>query len=397
VCHLIQYDVTSVSALHRQLLTPLQTQRPLRIDGHEIPGIPAIQRFTVYQSAQPFAALRLPDGSRPLDHAPDTVGFLFERGLVAGVTPYDPAVMLPRLRALLQSRHEAVTTREPASRVETPQPRVGSSVSKTATTPRREGDHPLLWLYYVMCGYAALGNTVFTGLMRWVELGAQPTGLRAFLRTDAGALMWPMLASMLLGLGLLGIYYALQLGSRSRWWLTALNSSLLAVLLYANLVNLFQIAFGAPIPSTVLLIYAIPYSLLLGVVAVITFTFASPLSSLPGTRGHQDALQPLWHQHRGVVAAAAMLGLGGVTAYSQLSSAYRLAYPLWFGYLFGGVVLWGVLQHYQRRRVNLPTERQASRSRNIGIDHLALPSLPPIDAFDVEAVALPALPSLDRS
>ena len=91
-----------------------------------------------------------------------------------------------------------------------------------------------------------------------------------------------------------------------------------------------------------------------------------------------------------------MLSLGGVTAYSQLASAYRLAYPLWFGYLVGGIVLWGVVQHYQRRLVDPPRVRMGHRSQLSVIHDLALPPLPALDSPDTEALTLPPLPSLDR-
>ena len=402
LCRLIHYDIASVSALHQQLLTPLQTQRPLRIDGHTIPGIPAIQSFQVFQSARSFTALQLPDGSSPLDHAPDTVHFLFERGIVEGVMPYAPAIILPRLRAVLLSHNEASSadslSRSEPTRARHLPSRRKPQVSRIAEAPRQDSEHPHLWLYYLLCGYAALGNTVLSGLVRWVETGSYPTALRALLRTDAAALAWPMLASMLVGLGLLAMYYLAQWGEHSSWRLTLLNCSLLVGIAFVNLINGFTLSPGDLASNGALFIYVVPYSLLVYVITGMTYTFTASRPSSLENVPHMRCVWLLLRQNRVLVLAALLMSLGGVTAYFQLSSAYHLAYPLWFGYLIGGIVLWGVIEYYQRRpafqRPHTRT-RLIHQSKQNETHDLALPPLPSLDTQGDGVMDLPSLPPLD--
>jgi len=384
ICHLIQYDITSVSILHSELLVPLQAQRPLSLDGHVVPGTPAIQRLQIYQSACPFAELQLPDGSGTLDHSPDTVRFLFERGVVEGVELYTPSILLPFLRTVAASSRDRgggdLPTMEATSRPPLRSPRV----------------YPTTWLYYVLCDYAALGNTVLTGLMRWVETGPHPTALGALLRYDALALTWPMMTSMLVGLGLLGIYYLMLLMRGSRRLLTLVNSSFLAVIVTTNLINLFTTSLEEQVSSGMLLMYAVPYLLLISVVAGISFTFMTP--QLPDRHADQDGHGPE-SRHRSYVvplAFALMLLFSAVFTYLGLASDYRIAYPLWFSYLLGGIVLWAVILRSQRHLV---------RQRDAPIVHDAplaetpdppLPSLPPLDALEAESQVLPLPPSMQN-
>jgi hypothetical protein len=405
ICSLIQYDIASAATLHAQLMALLQAQRPLILDRHVIPSIQAIQHLQVYQSTRPFAALRLPDGASPLDHQPDTVRFLFERGIVDAVAPYTPAFRTPSPRADGAIEPSATGGARAVPGLEGVLDRVTAGLARglrrwrllspDPADPLPDARSPHLYLYYVLCGYAALGNTVLTGLVRWVETGSQPTWLRALLRVDADALAWPMLASMLVGLGLLGMYYLVQWRGWSRRLLTLMNLSFLTVILAANLINVFAIPAGATTASGALLIYVVPYLLLIGVVAAITFTFATPQpSSHHVDRGRRDPW-PLRRQNGVLVAVTLTLILGAVTAHLRLSSDYRIAYPLWFGYLLGGLVLWWMVMRgpvVAVRRSVLPASRVSGT--NVSVD-LALPALPPLDVAAAREQGWPALPSLD--
>jgi hypothetical protein len=387
ICQLIQYDIASISTLHSELLDPLQAQRTLSLAGHIIPGLPAIQRLQIYQSVCSFAELRLPDGSSALDHAPETVRFLCERGIVKGVELYTPPMFLPLLQTVVASNGDYAGS-EPHT-----------SGALTDQRNRGEGVYPPMWLYYVLCGYAALGNTLLTGLVRWVETGSNPTWLGALLRNDAPALVWPMLTSMLIGLGLLGTYYVVLLWRKSQWLLTLMNSCLLVVILTTNLVNLFTPSLEEPVPDGTLLIYVVPYLLLLAIVVAISFTFATP--QLPDHRSDRDDRDPWsWHdqvyyQNPVLVAITLILLLTAVTAHLGLSSDYRLAYPLWFGYLSVGLVLWAVLLRTQQRLYHQRTESVVTEVTNAIIPDLMLPLLPPLDTQKADSQALPLLSSLD--
>jgi hypothetical protein len=359
ICHLIQYDIAPVSTLHSELLVPLQAQRPLSLDGHVIPGIPAIQRLQIFQSACPFAELQLPDGSSALDHSPDTVRFLFDRGIVEEVKLYTPPILIPFLRTVAASSRD---------RGDADPHRTGA---KSHPPVRAVSVYPTVWLYYVLCGYAALGNTILTGLVRWVETGLHPTALGALLRHDALARTWPMMTSMLVGLGLLGMYYLVLLVRGSRRLLTLMNSSLLAVIVATNLINLFMTSLEEQVSSGTLLMYVVPYLLLLGIVAGISFTFATP--QLPNRRSDRGGPEPVsWHR------------------------PYRIAYPLWFSYLFGGIVLWAVILRSQRHLVRRREGRVVHKAPSAATSDLSLPSLPPLDIQGAESLAMPLLPDLEN-
>jgi hypothetical protein len=167
---------------------------------------------------------------------------------------------------------------------------------------------------------------------------------------------------MLVGLGLLGMYYLVLLVRGSRRLLTLMNSSLLAVIVATNLINLFMTSLEEQVSSGTLLMYVVPYLLLLGIVAGISFTFATP--QLPNRRSDRGGPEPVsWHRPNAVlVAFTLMLLFSAVFTYLGLSSDYRIAYPLWFSYLFGGIVLWAVILRSQRHLVRRREGRVYFRS-----------------------------------
>jgi hypothetical protein len=219
-----------------------------------------------------------------------------------------------------------------------------------------------------------------------------------------------MMTSMLVGLGLLGMYYLVLLVRGSRRLLTLMNSSLLAVIVATNLINLFMTSLEEQVSSGTLLMYVVPYLLLLGIVAGISFTFATP--QLPNRRSDRGGPEPVsWHRPNAVlVAFTLMLLFSAVFTYLGLSSDYRIAYPLWFSYLFGGIVLWAVIlrsqRHLVRRREGrVRSQRHLVRRREGRVVHkapsaatsdLSLPSLPPLDIQGAESLAMPLLPDLEN-
>jgi hypothetical protein len=203
---------------------------------------------------------------------------------------------------------------------------------------------------------------------------------------------------MLVGLGLLGMYYLVLLVRGSRRLLTLMNSSLLAVIVATNLINLFMTSLEEQVSSGTLLMYVVPYLLLLGIVAGISFTFATP--QLPNRRSDRGGPEPVsWHRPNAVlVAFTLMLLFSAVFTYLGLSSdyrIYRIAYPLWFSYLFGGIVLWAVILRSQRHLVRRREGRVVHKAPSAATSDLSLPSLPPLDIQGAESLAMPLLPDLE--
>lgn len=407
ICYLIQYDIASTTALHAQIIQPLQEQRPFILDNPMISPLQVIQYLQVYESTCPFAMLRLPDGSSPIDHQPDTLQFLFERGVVDKVELYTPE-FLPSLPHNNGTTETALnTSTRPDSILIGLMARVRAGIEnglqRWLLSPLDHTDQltdrhfPHIWLYYILCGYAALGNTVLTNLVRWVETGPHPTWLHNFLRNDATALVWPMLTSMLLGIGLLATYYVAQWRGLSRGLLTLMNGSLLTTILATNLATMFSIPEGATSNPSTLMIYIMPYLVFIGIVAVITFTLATrgePKFSR-GTSYRYTCALPLRLHEWVLLAATSMTLIGAVSAYLRLSTDYRIAYPLWFSYLFGGIILWSRIL---RSPIGMDgRDAQATASvflTNSTVDG-ELPALPRLDTMEDLDQGLPVLPSLD--
>jgi MFS family permease len=164
-----------------------------------------------------------------------------------------------------------------------------------------------------------------------------------------------------------------------------MNTSFLAVIVTTNLINLFTTSLEEQVSSGTLLIYAVPYLLLLGVVAGISFTFMTP--QLPDRRSDRDGHESeSWHRSYVVpIAFALMLLFSAVFTYLGLASDYRIGYPLWFSYLLGGIVLWAVILRSQRhlvRQRDMPVVQDAPLAETLDPP---LPPLPPLGALDSES------------
>jgi hypothetical protein len=174
-----------------------------------------------------------------------------------------------------------------------------------------------------------------------------------------------------------------------------MNSSLLATIVVTNLVNVFRTSLEEQLSIGTLLIYVGPYLLLLGVVAGISFTFATP--QLPDRRPGRGVHKPEpWHRPNVVpVAFTLLLLFSAGIAYLGLASNYRIAYPIWFGYLIGGIILWAMILRSQRHMAHQPVRERIHAPIMTGTSDLRLPPLPYLETQMNAPTDLPLLPSLD--
>jgi hypothetical protein len=216
------------------------------------------------------------------------------------------------------------------------------------------------------------------------------------IRVDAVAQTWPLLASLLVGLGLVVTYHLVRWRDWPRIRLLPLNVSLLLVILAGNLVNGFGMPADAQVPSGALMLYVAPYLLLVGVVAGITFTFTIHPTLRPSriVRYHYQLFLHL--QDWALLAALITMLIGVGVTHLRLSTDYRIAYPLWFGYLLGGIILWFIIVRLRVGGLRRYLARHPPSEESLVLSSGELPRLPPLNVDSPVDMRLPALPPLDR-
>jgi hypothetical protein len=135
--------------------------------------------------------------------------------------------------------------------------------------------------------------------------------------------------------------------------------------------------------------YSSAYILMVGEIVIIAFTlFYDDATSLFGRELLYQELTKMINPI--LVIASATMFTGMLVTNLVLSTRYNIFFPIWFGYLFFGIVLWILTMQLNIRKL------QWQRSIEYRIQLVAeFPSLPPLTQEQKEKPSqLPALPPL---
>jgi hypothetical protein len=175
-------------------------------------------------------------------------------------------------------------------------------------------------------------------MLRWTEL-PNPTFLSTF-NGDTAITFWSIISSVLIFITLFGSKHVLKKRGKSSTVLALIYSGILVGMLVINVPMNFQFMSSGSINTGFLVIsYASAYLLMTGEVVIIAFTlFYDAAATLLGRELLYQELTKIVNPL--LVIASATMFTGMLVTNLVLSTRYNIFFPIWFGYLFFGVVLW---------------------------------------------------------
>jgi hypothetical protein len=382
------------------IIAPFQTQHTASILDHTIDPSKIIH-LRIYRSEGLFQDLQLPDGQSPVERQYDYTMYFFDRDMVDGIqictdeflTALPTNEQLPIINSN-ESQHEEVlddvlpnlltltppgydTQREFRS-----EPISVFSIRDQEFTRKREG------LFFVLCNFAYIGNFLLLAMIRWTEL-PNPMFLSVF-SEDTVISLWSIISSVLIFVTLFGSKYILINRGRSSAVLALSYIGILVGMLVINVSFNFQFTSMEDLNTGFLVIaYSSAYILMAGEIVVIAFTlFYDDAASLFGRELLYQELTKMVNPI--LVVASATMFTGMLVTNLVLSTRYNIFFPIWFGYLFFGIVLWILAIQLNIRKL------QWQRSIEYKIQLVAeFPLLPPLTQEQMEEPSqLPALPPL---
>jgi hypothetical protein len=202
--------------------------------------------------------------------------------------------------------------------------------------------------------------------------------------------LWSIISSVLIFVTLFGSKYILINRGKSSAVLALSYIGILIGVLVINVSLNFQFPSMEDLNTGLLVIvYSSAYILMVGEIVIIAFTlFYDDVASLFGRKLLYQELTKIVNPI--LVVASATMFTGMLVTNLVLSTRYNIFFPIWFGYLFFGIVLWILALQLNIRKL------QWQRSIEYQIQLVAeFPSLPPLSQEQMEQQSqLPPLPPL---
>jgi hypothetical protein len=345
--------------------------------------------------------LQLPDGQSLVERPYDYIIYFIDHDLVDGIQicTDEFLIALPTKEPLPiidsnELQHEEVieevlpslSTLTPPSydtqRELRSEPPAVFSIRLQEFTRKREG------LFFVLCNFAYIGNFLLLAMTRWTEL-PNPMFMSVF-SEDTVISLWSIISSVLIFVTLFGSKYILINRGKSSAVLASSYIGILVGMLVINVSLNFQFTSMEDLNTGFLVIaYSSAYILMGGEIVIIAFTlFYEDAASLFGRELLYQELTKMVNPI--LVVASATMFTGMLVTNLVLSTRYNIVFPIWFGYLFFGIVLWILAIQLNIRKL------QWQRSIEYKIQLIAeFPSLPPLTQEPTEEQSqLPALPPL---
>lgn len=393
---LLYQNIASEQEL-QAILTPLQTQRTASILDHTIDPS-KIQRLRIYRSEALYEDLQLPDGQNLVDYQQDYVMYFFDHGMIDGIqicmdeflTTLPTDKQLPIIDSDERKHEELIENVLP-----------NLSTLNTAIRAREHGSEPSSMfsirnqefsrkrdaLFFVLCNFAYIGNFLLLAMMRWTEL-SNPMFQSVF-SGNTVITIWSIVSSVLIFIGLFGSKYIFINRGKSSAILSLSYIGILVGMLIINVWLNFQFSSTEDLGTGFLVIvYSSAYILMVGEIVIIAFTlFYDTTTSLLSRELLYQELTKMVNPI--LVIASATMFTGMLVTNLVLSTRYNIFFPIWFGYLFFGIVLWILAIHLNIRKL------QWQRSIEYRIQLVAeFPALPPLTQEREERTQLPTLPPL---
>lgn len=382
------------------IITPIQAQCTVSISDHTV-NPSKIIHLRIYRSEIRFQDLQIPNGQSPVGHQYDYIMYFFDHEMVDGIQICTDEFLIalpPEGERTLVDGDEL----EHTERIEDVIPNLSTLGTLVQDTPREHGSEPPSLfairnqeftrkrdaLFFILCNFAYIGNFLLLVMMRWTEL-PNPTFLSVF-SGDTVITLWSIISSVLIFVMLFGSKFILINRGKSSTILALSYIGILVGMLVINVSLNFQFTSIAGVNTEFFVItYSSAYILMVGEIVIIAFTlFYDAAVSLLGRELLYQELTKMVNPI--LVIASATMFTGMVVTNLVLSTRYNIFFPIWFGYLFFGVVLWILAIQLNIRKL------QWQRSIEYRIQLVAeFPTLPPLTQDQMEKRnRLPALPPL---
>jgi hypothetical protein len=385
------------------IITSLQAQRTVSILDHTV-NPSTIIHLRIYRSEIRFQDLQLPDGQSPVGHQYDYIMYFFDHEMVDGIQictdEFLTALPPDRERTLVdgdelehkQLIEDVIPNLSTLGTLvqDTPYEHTHACVEPTSlfSIRNQEFTRKRDALFFILCNFAYIGNFLLLVMMRWTEL-PNPTFLLVF-SGDTVITLWSIISSVLIFVTLFGSKFILINRGKSSTVLALSYIGILIGMLVINVSLNFQFTSIADVNTGFFVMtYSSAYILMVGEIVIIAFTlFYNAAASLLGRELLYQELTKMVNPI--LVIASATMFTGMVVTNLVLSTRYNIFFPIWFGYLFFGIVLWILAIQLNIRKL------QWQRSIEYRIQLVAeFPTLPPLTQDQRgERSRLPALPPL---
>ena len=337
---LLQYNTTE-DEIRSKILTPLNQEQAFFLIGYVIQPS-AVLRLQIYRSEREYQNLVLPDGRSPIGRQHEYVRYYFDHNQVQGVEDCTASFL---------SRSTEVRIEE----TESFQDRIEEFVAADTSlqTSRFGNGNGLSSRYdlkiFVPCTLAYFGQLVFLVLQRWVDSQNTDFFMTVY-RGDTILTFWAILSAAISFAVIFGVTFVLSKKGWKGSYIAIVNAVSLLVLLVVNIPINFNLDTNqAEYP---IIVYSTPILIMVGEIALISYTLFMKFDGLLIKEKellHQEMTRVLGS----LLTMPFVIMIIGilVTFLSQTMLAWKIVFPVWFGYLILGAVIWVLAVHTKIREL----------------------------------------------
>jgi hypothetical protein len=359
---LLQYNTTDAE-IRSKIITPLNQGKAFFLIGYVIKPS-AVHQLKIYKSDREYQNLVLPEGRSPLGRQHEYVRYYFDHNQVQGVEDCT-AVFSP-----LSKKDTVEETEQFQDHIEE-----FIATDTSLRPPQEEKGDGLSSRYNLKifgpCTFAYFGNLVFLVLQRWVD-SQNPSLFAMAYRGDTILTFWSILSA---AIGFTLVFGSTFFLSKKGWnssHVAIINAMGLIALLIMNIPMNFNIETSqAEYP---VIVYSTPILIMVGEVALISYTLFTKFDGLL-IREKELLHQEMTRVLGSLLTMPFVIMIIGilVTFLSRTSLEWKMVFPVWFGYLILGAVLWVLAIHFKIRELQLQLGDQLDL---ISFEN-AFPTLPP--------------------
>ena len=358
---LLQYNTTE-EEIRSKIITPMNLDQAFFLLGYVIKPS-AVLQLQIYRSEREYQNLVLPDGRSPIGRQHEYVRYYFDHNQVQGVEDLTASFL-------------SMPTKVEVEEAEQLQDRIEEFVAadsplRTSQVGRTNGLRSRYNLkIFVPCTLAYFGQLVFLVLQRWVD-SQNGDFFTTVYRGNTILTFWAIVSAAISFAVIFGVTFFLSKRGWKSSYIAIINAISLLVLLVVNIPMNFNL--GTTQAEYPIIVYSTPMLIMVGEIALISYTLFMNFDGLL-IKEKELLHQEMTRVFGSLLTMPFVIMIIGilVTFLSQATLAWKMVFPMWFGYLILGAVIWVLAIHVKIR------ELQYHLSDQIGSIPLenAFPTLP---------------------
>ena len=358
---LLQYNTTE-EEIRSKILPPLNQGQAFFLIGYVIKPS-AILQLQIYRSEREYQNLVLPDGRSPIGRQHEYVRYYFDHDQVQGVEDCT-ASFLPISTKIQVEETEQLPDRIEEFVAADPSLPTSQVVNRNGLSSRYDLQ------IFVPCTLAYFGQLVFMVLQRWIDSQNADFFMRVY-RGSTILTFWSILSASISFAAIFGTTFILSKKGWKSSYIAIVNAVSLLVLLVVNIPMNFNLNTNqAEYP---IIVYSTPILIMVGEIALISYTLFMKFDGLLIKEKellHQEMTRILGS----LLTMPFVIMIIGilVTFLSQITLTWKMVFPMWFGYLILGAVIWVLAVHAKIRELQYHLSDQID---SITVEN-AFPTLP---------------------